>query len=1058
MNSRLFSLGAVMLTALIPTIYYSMHRDSPVAPTPIYSPTAQPPAEPPIVPPERPLPPPRILIPEADGKTRPLALAKADIQVAIAGPLARTTMILTFKSDQPRVLEGELDFPLPEGATISGYGLDVGGELVDGVPVPKEKARVAFEKEVRAGVDPGIAEATVGNNFRTRVYPIPANGTRTVKVEYVSDLNSAGQDLLYTVSLRWGQEMPFATLRIEVAQNPVKPSVQWADRERDLPFTQEGERYIADKTFEQAKFEDDLTIRLPGMAAKDTIAVERFTRASARTPEHFFLISDLPKPAEGPVATVTPKRIGVVWDTSMSHGEAKYGRELKLLMAHLKALGQIQVDLYTLNNTFQFRMSRTLSGDVESLAKDLSGPYDGGTNLGAMNLPAERDGQKYDYWLVFTDGLGNLGEAMPRAISTPAYFLTSDSRANHPLLRYLAEKSGGAYLNLNRLTDEQALGAIGKQPYSLLSVSVSEGRAADIYPNGSQPVQGRVLVSGRLLSDSATLTLNYGMNGQVREKKTITLSKSAATETGLVPRYWAQQRVASLALFEEENAESLQALGLDFNLVTPNTSLIVLETVEQYLRYSITPPKSRAKVYAAYMEAQKTRIAEEKTEENTRLREALAQWNDRKQWWNTNFRYAKNFRYMARAKKKGEASRNGQVVNETRTGQMDVSEATAGAPARSASGGFGGGAPAVSANRGYAGMGGRPSAAPRPASRPALMRVAAPESKKAVAGEEAEPVAGGTMLLKEWSPDTPYLKKMKAVKPDTAYAVYLEVRKEYAASPAFFLDCAEFFRAHGDNDTALRILTNIAELRLEDPQLLRIVAHRLGQLGYRDLAIAMFEKVKRLRPEEPQSWRDLALVYADRADSRATKNQKAALADYKQSLELLDKVILTEWDRFEGIESIALMEANRILTRMRNVPGGETAIVPLDKRLVQNLTCDVRILLTWDTDDTDMDLWVTEPSGETAIYDHPRTTIGGRMSKDFTQGYGPEEYCLKVAMPGKYRIQTNYYGSSQQRLTGGTTVQATVITNFGRPTEKRQYLTLRLTQEKRTVDVGNIVW
>lgn len=103
-----------------------------------------------------------------------------------------------------------------------------------------------------------------------------------------------------------------------------------------------------------------------------------------------------------------------------------------------------------------------------------------------------------------------------------------------------------------------------------------------------------------------------------------------------------------------------------------------------------------------------------------------------------------------------------------------------------------------------------------------------------------------------------------------------------------------------------------------------------------------------------------------------------------------------------------------------------------------------------------MDLWVTEPSGEKCMYNHNRTVIGGRLSRDFTQGYGPEEYCLKRAMPGAYVIQSNYYGTSQQSLTGGTTVQATVITNFGLPDEKRRYLTLRLRNPKDVVDIGKI--
>ena len=91
------------------------------------------------------------------------------------------------------MLEGELTFPLPEHATVSGYGLDVGGVIVEGVPVEKRQARVSYEKEVRKGIDPGFIEHVSGNNFRTRVYPIPANGTRTVRVQFVSEL-TAGRD------------------------------------------------------------------------------------------------------------------------------------------------------------------------------------------------------------------------------------------------------------------------------------------------------------------------------------------------------------------------------------------------------------------------------------------------------------------------------------------------------------------------------------------------------------------------------------------------------------------------------------------------------------------------------------------------------------------------------------------------------------------------------------------------------------------------------------------------------------------------------------------------
>lgn len=333
---------------------------------------------------------------------------------------------------------------------------------------------------------------------------------------------------------------------------------------------------------------------------------------------------------------------------------------------------------------------------------------------------------------------------------------------------------------------------------------------------------------------------------------------------------------------------------------------------------------------------------------------------------------------------------------------------------------------------------------------------------KGAGGENDEYAA--RISIKAWDPNTPYIAAMKAVAADKAYGVYLEQRNGYVASPAFYLDCGDYLLRNGQRELGVRVLTNVAELQLGDARLLRVAAHRLNQIGERDLAIDLFEKVQKLRPEEPQSFRDLALALADRAHEKATmmvagwgvQPTGQIASDYARSLELLNKVITGNWDRFAEIEVIALMEANRIMAQISRVPDLGGVPNPIDARLRKAMDLDVRIIMTWDADMTDIDLWVTEPSGEKCYYGHNRTVIGGLVSKDFTQGYGPEEYCLRKLMPGEYKIQANYYGSRQQELTGPCTVQATVITNFGRPDEQRQSLTLRLTNAKEIVDIGTV--
>ncbi len=226
-------------------------------------------------------------------------------------------------------------------------------------------------------------------------------------------------------------------------------------------------------------------------------------------------------------------------------------------------------------------------------------------------------------------------------------------------------------------------------------------------------------------------------------------------------------------------------------------------------------------------------------------------------------------------------------------------------------------------------------------------------------------------------PKRPYLKALKQASKSKREKVYFEWKKKNLKSSAFYLDVSDFFLTQGEKEQALRILTNVAELDLESIPLMRTLAHRLNQLGKHDRALKIFEEVRDLRPEEPQSQRDLALTLS-------------SLGRNKEAADLLWKLIEKPADeRFDGVHLVSLVELNSIMARHRVSPVG------FDRRFVGNLDCDARIVLTWDSNDSDMDLWVTDVLGERCSYAHQLTRSGGRMSDDFTNGYGPEEFFIK---------------------------------------------------------------
>lgn len=132
-------------------------------------------------------------------------------------------------------------------------------------------------------------------------------------------------------------------------------------------------------------------------------------------------------------------------------------------------------------------------------------------------------------------------------------------------------------------------------------------------------------------------------------------------------------------------------------------------------------------------------------------------------------------------------------------------------------------------------------------------------------------------------------------------------------------------------------------------------------------------------------------------------------------------------------------------------------IWPLEATLrCPNFDIGVIVWLGWDTDNTDIDLHVVEPSGNEVFYSKPRSRIGGHLSKDMTQGYGPEVYLLKKPAAGRYAVQAKYFASHQaSSLTGTTSAVVWTMQNSADCTV--QFETVRLNRKAQKIDVLTLV-
>ncbi len=229
---------------------------------------------------------------------------------------------------------------------------------------------------------------------------------------------------------------------------------------------------------------------------------------------------------------------------------------------------------------------------------------------------------------------------------------------------------------------------------------------------------------------------------------------------------------------------------------------------------------------------------------------------------------------------------------------------------------------------------------------------------------------------------------------------------------------------------ALKSLSSLVEQNPGDAVLARDVGYSAMDLGLRAQAYHLFRRVAEARPHEPQTYRAMAQALA-------------SLAKPELALAYFEIPLAGQWEpRFGDLRTIVVLDYVRFLRGLLAKPGNEqlrgyaTARLATLSQEAKLDRADVVVSITWNTDATDVDLHVVEPSGEECFYQHRSTRSGGELTQDVTQGYGPEMYVLRRAPQGTYNVFAHYFASNRNRASARTKVYVTMIENWGTPSEQ----------------------
>ncbi|HEU4471410.1 MAG TPA: VIT domain-containing protein [Flavisolibacter sp.] len=940
-----------------------------------------------------------ILTADTDTGSMRLQLSDLHISVQVTGNMATTSFDMKFYNPSDKILEGSFDFPLANGQTVSRYALEIEGQLREGVVVEKTKARVAFEDIVRKGIDPGLVEKTRGNNFRTRIYPIPAKGYKRVVIAIEEALQLNGEAYTYRLPLYAKQLVRSFSLAADVMPAGAKPEL--ADNElAGFAFLEKAGSYGGGWKKDSLLLDHLFAFAIPFNKTAPVVLTENLEGKT-----YFYLHKRF---SAGESDRKVPSSVGLLWDISASMSGRDREKEKELIRRYLAGFGRLKLSLIPFHiRALPAEEFIINNGNADALIKRMDElNIDGGTQLGALHLAQ----YTVDQFLLFSDGLSSFGKKELVTDNRPVMTICSSPSADFSTLKYIARQSGGKFIDLSKAAAKEAAEALGE---GLIRVGKPLAEGISDLTCKLDEINHTISLAGLLEGEEGKIRLM--LNGE--ELQFSVRKENAAAGIG---RIWAAMRIEEMDGEYSRHKEEITALGKQFSIVTRNTSLLVLDRVEDYAEHGILPPPELREEYHALI---KGRDEEKEDKKAAAFTDALEAMEELKAWWHGSTSLSTDPALPPATQELVRFSPPRVVENQEAAGDSAVVLYDA-----------------LSTDR---------SGMPPPAVSEWSYTTETSIQSNGSAGADGDGVQdqfimeqeeSSTIKVSPWKADAPYLDRLRIADRPLRYSTYLDLKKEYGGQPSFFVDVARYFHNENEAATALLVLSNVAEMKLEDPELLRILGLQLQELKEPLLAVETFREVLEIREEEPQAYRDLALALND-------------AGQYSEAVGLLYRLITGAWDeRFGEVRSIAISEMNAIIS----AHPGETDLSAIDNRFIYAMPVDVRIVIGWTVDNADVDLWVTDPRKEKCLYSNNRTSIGGRLSQDVTQGYGPEEFLLKKAVKGDYVVEANLYGDHRQTLGGPITITAELFTDFGRPSQKRSIINFRVTDSKEVVYIGKL--
>ena len=546
-------------------------------------------------------------------------------EVRVSGRIARTRVVQAFRNTGRQWAAATYLYPLPEEAAVDSLKMVVGQRVIVGELRRRAEAAEIYERAKAAGQRAALVEEQRPNMFINRVANIAPGETVLIEIEYQAPITVRGGEYSLRLPLVVGPRYvpptsldsaaavadgravtaplahpsagPLNPVTIEVHLQPGFPIANLASPyHRIAANTGAGGGRVVRLADGEVPANRDFELRWRSAAADGAVGLFRERRG-----DRDYLMAMVTPPVDDRRRPVPPREMIFVIDNSGSmSGESMDQARASLLHAlrTLRPADRFNVIRFDDTMTQLFEAPVAATSDQVALALRYAEALEaeGGTEMlpalrAALVDPTPADGRVRQ--LIFmTDGAisneAEMLEAIGRSRGRSRVFMIGiGSAPNSLLMSRMAEVGRGTYVHVGDTAEVNArmtelLDRLTRPAVTDLQVRIT-GANAEITPRllpdlyAGEPLV--VLARGEALGGTLEVS---GRIGGADWRRSVPLSE--AVEGPGVAKLWARRRIAEIEVADtlgtidpEQAADAIAGLGLDFSLVTRETSLVAVD-------------------------------------------------------------------------------------------------------------------------------------------------------------------------------------------------------------------------------------------------------------------------------------------------------------------------------------------------------------------------------------------------------------------------------------------------------------------------------------------------